>query len=173
MKEPEIKSITGLRSLLPLRPRRLEWLNAGGQLFPVPEIETIKNKIKDGSVKSWSGLHVLYSQQGEKYPKQKFQHAIASLSEIDNLDLKSLNSAKLTNLLDEALSTREWMAEEIYLSRAKDYKNPFRKSVYNSSQEMNNVLGKLSKNSFILRQQQELSSFKKEVLVLKKRFGLK
>jgi len=55
------------------------------------------------------------------------------------------------------------MVDEIYVSRAKDYKNPFRNMVYNSDEERDLVVGKLEDNSFILQQRQELEIFENRV----------
>ena len=65
------------------------------------------------------------------------------------------------------------MTKGIHESRAKDYQNPFRKIVYESFAEMNTVLGKLEDNSFITQQLEELVSFKKEIIALKKSWKIK
>ena len=38
---------------LPLRARRSNWLNIGGQLFPQPAFNTFKKDIYSGKIKSW------------------------------------------------------------------------------------------------------------------------
>ena len=66
-------------------------------------------------------------------------------------------------MLQSAIATKEWMVEGIYNSRAKDYTNPFRKMVYDTTEEMNAVIGKLEENSFIKQQQDNLIIYKNEV----------
>jgi hypothetical protein len=68
--------------------------------------------------------------------------------------------------------TREWMVENIYESRAKDYESEFRKMVYESEKEMEKVIGKLKDNSFILQQQEELKSFRKRTESIANKFKL-
>ena len=69
-------------------------------------------------------------------------------------------------------SFKEWMVKSIYESRAKDYNNEYRKMVYETNTEMNNVLGKLADNVFIKGQKEELKLFKKKVNDLIKTFQL-
>jgi len=66
------------------------------------------------------------------------------------------------------ICTKEWMAKGIYDSKAKDYSNPYRKMVYETTAEMNAVVGKLEDNSFIKDQVIELKHFKKEIATFKK-----
>jgi hypothetical protein len=63
------------------------------------------------------------------------------------------------------------MTTGIYESRAKDYRNPFRKMVYETEQEMEKVIGKLNDNSFIQQQQEEAKRFTQQVTAIINRFG--
>ena len=65
------------------------------------------------------------------------------------------------------------MTKGIHDSRSKDYTNPFRKMVYESMGEMNEVMGKFEENSFIKLQIEELTNFKTTVSFIKKKFKLK
>jgi hypothetical protein len=69
------------------------------------------------------------------------------------------------------ISTKEWMAKGIYDSKAKDYSNPYRKMVYDTTAEMNAVVGKLEDNSFIKEQVIQLKAFKREIASIKKLFS--
>ena len=75
-------------------------------------------------------------------------------------------------LLEQALTTREWMTKAIYDSRAKDHHSEFRKMVYDNQQQMDKVLGKLDDNAFINQQVEELKHFKKRIAILVKSFKL-
>lgn len=173
IKENDFASLKDLTAALPARPLRGEWANVGGQLIPTHDLDILKEKIRTGKTKSWDAVHEYYRGQGEKYPQQKLKHALASLSEITGIHLKQLDVHQFTNLLNGAVATKEWITKGIYDSRAKDYSNPYRKMVYESTGEMNEVLGKLEDNSFIKHQIAELKGFKKEILSLKKKFRLK
>jgi ribonuclease HIII len=61
---------------------------------------------------------------------------------------------------------KTWIYEEIYRSRAKDYKNPFKQMVYDSYSEMETVIGKLEDNTFIRQQKEELNQYQEKISAL-------
>ena len=172
-REHEHKSFDALIASLPIPGQRGQWLNVGGQLIPALEVDALKEKIRTSRIKTWDGVHEQYAALGAKYPQQKLQHALASLSEITGIRLRKMTSQQFSSLLNEVAATREWMTRCIYESRAKDYSNPFRKMIYENPKEMDAVVGKLSENSFIKLQEKELKEFTKELAALRKKFGLK
>jgi len=117
-------------------------------------------------------LHAQYAIKGSLYANQKCAHGLATLKEITGLPLNKLDEHQLSYLFNSAIATMEWITKGIHDSRAKDYSNPFRKMVYESFAEMNEVVGKLEDNSFIKEQIMELKSFKKEISSLKKQLGV-
>ncbi|MBS1655493.1 MAG: DUF4954 family protein, partial [Bacteroidetes bacterium] len=126
--------------------------------------------IHSGKIKSWNQVHSFYQKSGELYEEQKLQHAWASLAEITGI--RKMTKKTFSQLLQQALATREWMVKEIYESRAKDYHNEFRKMVYENTIEMDKVIGKLDDNSFINQQVAELKKFKRQVNAVIKAFKL-
>ncbi len=143
--------------------RNADWLNIGGQLMPEQEVDNLKNKIKNKTINSWDELHEAYMVEGEKYALQKMQHALSSLLEIENMQPADINSEKINYWFDKAVEIASSITKKIYTSREKDYTNPFRKMVYNSEKEMNNVVGNFESNSFVRQQQNELEQFKKRI----------
>jgi len=173
IRENDIDSLDVLKAAIHAKKSRGNWVNVGGQLLPEEEINLLKEKIKNGKIKSWDAVHDYYTAQGEKYPQLKLKHALTSLSEITGINLKRLDNHQFSNLLNQAIATKEWLTKGIYDARAKDYTNPYRKMVYESIGEMNEVLGKLEENSFIKQQIEELKQFKTGITALKKKFKLK
>ena len=173
VKENTFNSLEELKAALPAKLVRTEWLNIGGQLIQTDDLTTLKEKIRTGKIKSWDAVHEYYTAQGKKYPQHKLKHALASLSEITGINLKKIDTHQFANLLNSIITTKEWMTKGIHDSRAKDYTNPYRKMVYESIGEMNEVLGKLEENSFIKQQIEELKSFKTGISSLKKKFKIK
>ena len=143
--------------------QRSQWLNIGGQLIQKTEVENLKRNIKSGKVKSWDELHNFYRQHGIAYTTDKLNHGYTSLLEILNITPKQFTPTLLKELLQQALVTKAWMCKGIFDSRAKDYSNPFRKMVYDTNEEMNNVIGRLEDNSFIQQQLADLEVMKKQV----------
>jgi len=167
IKEHSIDSWQRLWQALPFRARRTEWINVGGQLLPKNSINTLIKGIHAGAIKSWDHVHEFYMKNGELYREQKFQHAFASLLEVNKLEPQQFDKKNFSRFLEQALATREWMTKGIYESRAKDYYSEFRKMVYDSQKQMDNVIGKLSDNAFINQQKTELKEFKKNVQLLR------
>ncbi len=162
-------SFDALKKTLSARIQRSEWLNIGGQLIQKEEVERLKRDTKSGKVKSWEELHLFYRQQGQAYTNDRLNHGYTSLLEIMNITPKQFTPAFFKKLLQQALDTKEWMCKGIFDSRAKDYNSPYRKMVYDTNKEMNNVMGRLEDNSFIQQQLRELEEMKKQVTALVKK----
>ena len=159
-------------SALPLRARRSNWLNIGGQLFPQPSFNTFKKDIYSGKIKSWDEVHSFYALNSQIYPEQKLQHSFASLLEILQLKPADFGKKVFKELIKQAVATREWMVKGIFDSRAKDYHNPFRKMVYDNRKQMETVIGKLDDNSFIKKQIIEMKNYRERAKELLKKFKL-
>ncbi len=152
-----------LQSMLPANPLRGKWKNIGGQLMPEESVKTLIRNIRSGRIASWDEVHAFYKKKSDEYPIDKFRHAWASLLEILRVSPSKFTRKLFLDLLSQALMTREKMVQNIQDSRAKDYQNEFRKMVYDSESEMENVIGKLSDNGFIREQQSDLISFRKKI----------
>lgn len=63
------------------------------------------------------------------------------------------------------------MAKGVYESRQKDYKNPFRKMVYHSEDQMNAVIGKLEDNQFIQNELKQMEMLKKNIRGIIKKYA--
>lgn len=162
------KTWADVKAALPKKTADKEWLNIGGQLIPATAISLLKERIKKGSIKSWENIHQFYISQSNNYPTQKLQHALASYAALNNTKTSNFGFEDFENLLKEAVQIKTWMSKGIYQSRAKDYNNDFRKMVYDTTEEMNKVMGSLDDNSFIKQQEEDLKQFKLTVNKLKK-----
>ena len=171
IKSNNFSSFAELKKSIPVKITRSEWKNIGGQLMPSSNVETLKKKIKTDKIKSWSEVHDFYRREGAEYHKNKLVHAYTSLLEIENITSKQFTPELFKTLLQKSIDTKTWMSKGIYESREKDYKNPFRKMVYETKEEMDAVVGKIEDNHFIQDQFKELESFKKTVKNLIKEFG--
>ena len=157
------KSFDELKKSLHAKITRTTWLNVGGQLIPAENISKLKRDVKNNKIKSWQQIHELYKKFGTEYPAEKLSHAYTSLLEVLQITSKQFTPELLKKLLIQSVATKQWMGKGIYESRAKDYTNPFRKMVYDTKEEMNEVIGKLEENTFIQQQLRELDQYKKQV----------
>ncbi len=149
--------------------QRSKWVSIGGQLIQQTEVDLLKKNIKGGKINSWPMVHDFYISQGKNYVQDKVNHAYTSLLEILSITPKQFTAAFFVQLLQQALHTRTWMCKGIYESRAKDYTNPFRQMVYETTGEMNKVIGSLEDNSFIQQQTGGLDALRKQVKQVSKK----
>lgn len=157
---------------LPLRARRSNWVNIGGQLFPQPAVNTFKKDIYAGKIKSWDDVHAFYTVNSQIYPEQKLQHSFASLLEVLQIKPTEFDKKIFKGLMQQAVATREWMVKGIFDSRAKDYHNPFREMVYDNRKQMETVIGKLNENSFIKKKITEMKAYRERTKELLKKLKL-
>ena len=172
IKTHSFKTLEDVIHVLSGKLKRKQWVNIGGQLLLKDEVEQFKQHVKEGKIQGWDGVHHWYAEKGTHYTEQKLKHALASLAEIKNINLKQIDAAYLNDLIDEAIATKEWITNSIFESRAKDYDNPYRAMVYENEAEMESVVGRLEDNTFINQQIAELAAFKNEMSELKKRYKL-
>ncbi len=164
------KTLEDAAYVISAKMKRKEWINAGGQLLLKDDVEVLKNNIKAGKIVGWDDVHHWYAEQSTQYAEKKLKHALACLSEIKGVNIKSIDNTFLLELIESAIATKVWITKSIYESRAKDYKSPYRAMVYDNVKEMESVVGKLEDNTFIKNQMAELESFKQEMKVLKNRY---
>lgn len=164
----KIKSFTQLKKQLPLKPRKISWLNVGGQLIPSAAVDGLRKDVRQGKINNWSGIHHFYTAQAQVYAEQKLEQAFAFLLDVLQMTPSAFDRVVFKTLLQESIETKTWLTKGIHDSRAKDYSNPFRKMVYDTQAEMDVVIGKLEDNSFINMQNKELGVFKRQVKKLMK-----
>jgi hypothetical protein len=168
----QVYSLEALLQALPESPVRLKWVNIGGQLMPLNSLQTLFSDIKNNKIKDWQGVHEFYKKNGALYAEQKRQHAYASLLEVLGINAEQMDSVTFKSLMFQVIDTKEWMVKNIFESRAKDYQNEFRKMVYDSQEEMEQVVGKLEDNVFIAQQREELIQLRSTVESIIKSFHL-
>ena len=118
--------------------------------------------IKADKFSNWQEIHHQYHQWSANYKEEKFAHALASLAELTQNPIEQWDITFLQKLIEESIATQQWIYDEIYKSRKKDYDNPFRSMVYENEEEMNVVIGPLEDNSFIKEEKKVLDSYKEK-----------
>ena len=151
----------------------MQWTNVGGQLMQTKTVQNLLSQIKTDSISEWDQVHEFYQTVSAKYIQQKTAHALAALELITGKKLESFKASTLNSLLDKHLENKTNITESILYTRAKDYKNPFRKMVYENEEEMNKVIGSIDNNSFILEQQEMLATLQLTIADLKKQLKAK
>jgi hypothetical protein len=148
-------------------PRERAWVNLGGQLVTGGDLGQLMDAIKAGQLKTWTEVHEAYDRLWQKYPLDKRRHALATL--LDLVGARELTGPAWAAALDEALRIQQYVADQTYASRKKDYDNPFRQMVYGSAEEMAAVLGTAEDNSFVKQVREETRAFAALVEAVKRR----
>jgi Domain of unknown function (DUF4954) len=135
------------------------WINAGGQLIKKSSLEKLLSDIRQDQVNSWDEIHQFYLTEAGNYSTDKLHHALDVLYQVHGISIKNINEVAFKELLLQSTRTAEWITRGIFSSRKKDYLNPFRKMVYENQAEMDQVLGKLDDNGFIINQEKVLKEY--------------
>lgn len=165
----KFSSFEEFKKTLSAKIQRSNWINLGGQLIQEAAVENLKNNIKSNKVKDWQGVHDFYAAEGANYNRDKLYHGYTSLLEILSVTPKQFTADFFAELLQQSVLTKSWMCKGIYNSREKDYSNPFKKMVYDTTEEMNKVIGSLENNSFIQQETAALDQFKKQIKSITKK----
>ena len=144
--ERQDTDLESLSRLLESR-RQRDWINLGGQLMMVSDLDRLRADIRDGVLDSWKAIHRRYNEIWKRYPIDKLRHAYLSLCFV-------LGAEKMTpELWLQALAHEERIqrriAEQVYLSRKKDNDNPFRACTCRNEEEYTAVFGVVEDNSFV------------------------
>jgi hypothetical protein len=147
--------------------RHREWINLGGQIIQDIDVDKLRSDIGTGKLGSWQEVHNRYDELWAKYTTDKQKHAYASLCELTGTD--NLSKGEWISAIGKAVGIQNYISEQVYKSRKKDFDNPFRKITFRNMDEMNAALGSLEENSFIVQVQQEAIEFNKLAEEIKKR----
>lgn len=129
--------------------KRTPWVNLGGQLLPVDQLNSMVHKIQLGKIKSWENLHSFYADAAATYSEQVLLHSIASIMEIAQIKKRAFSKTLLIELINTFLEINERLYHDVIKTREKDLNNPFRKMIYSTEMEQEKVLGGLSENAFL------------------------
>ncbi len=147
--------------------RERRWVNLGGQLVPEGDVMRLFEDIKKGKLSTWQAIHARYDEMWQAYPGQKHSHALAVL--LDLLGAEKLTAELWNAALDEALRIQEYIRDQVYLSRKKDYEDPFRQTTFRNAEEMSAVVGTAEDNSFVKQVRKDTEAFAELVAIVHKR----
>jgi hypothetical protein len=146
--------------------RQTKWTNLGGQLIPEKDVDQIRSDIGSGKLAGWKDIHDRYNTLWQQYPLEKQKHAFASLCAL--LGTNDLSREQWNTALDRAVTIQEFIRDQVYISRKKDYDNTFRQNTYRNMAEMTAAIGTIEDNSFIKQVRSETEEFKKHIEEIKK-----
>ncbi|MDR1144079.1 MAG: DUF4954 family protein, partial [Spirochaetaceae bacterium] len=125
---------------------RREWINLGGQIVPAFRVDALRRDIGEGRVADWEAVHRRYGEMAGAYPKDRARHAWSVLARLRG---GPPGRDTFREALEQAASISGWIREQVFISRAKDFHDPFRGITYRNQKEMDQVAGRVEDNSFV------------------------
>ena len=119
--------------------REREWVNLGGQLVPQGELDGLIRRIEEGTIDSWDQIHAQFDQWWEAYPAQCRKHAYQILCDL--AQCRTLSDKLWNGYLQRYATIKQYVADQVRITREKDEKNLFRRMTYRNDSEMKAVLG--------------------------------
>jgi NDP-sugar pyrophosphorylase family protein len=147
--------------------RITQWMNLGGQLIPEKDVNKLRADIGNGKLNSWDDIHKRYDTLWKKYPLEKQKHAFAVLCDLCGTD--KISKDQWMKALDKSITVQEFVRDQVYISRKKDYDNHFRQATFRNQEEMIATIGTIDDNSFIKQVRDETAEYKKLVVKIAKR----
>ena len=148
-------------------PARHEWTNLGGQLVPRTEVDRLREDIRSGRLDTWPDIHRVFDSLWQSYEKEKQRHALACLLLIYETD--TLTADLWSAALEEGVRIQEHIRDQVYLTRKKDFENPYRRATFDNDLEMLAVVGTPEDNSFVKQVQEETEEMKRFVEEVRER----
>ncbi|HPC11346.1 MAG TPA: DUF4954 family protein [candidate division Zixibacteria bacterium] len=147
--------------------RQTQWVNLGGQLIPAPDVDQLRSDIRTGKLSAWPDIHNRYEDLWKNYPLEKQKHAWATLTLL--LDVAEPSLPQWHSALDRSLTIQQYICDQVYISRKKDYDNPFRQATYRNQEEMIAALGTIDDNSFVKQVRQETEQYHRTIGEIRQR----
>jgi len=137
--------------------RETAWINLGGQLVRAEDLERLRADIKSGALRTWHDIHERYEELWARYPLDKQRHAFATL--LDLLGAEELTPERWETALDRAVDAQQFICDQVYRTRRKDYDSPFRRMTFATPAEMEAVIGTAEDNRFVQQVRDETEAF--------------
>lgn len=137
-----------------------EWINLGGQLVNGDEVENLRNDINNGVLNTWDEIHHRYDEIWDRYEIEKIRHAFSSLRFLYVGKAHVITREIWNDCLNRAMDVQQFICDQVYISRKKDYDNPFRNATFRNEEEKLAVIGPLDEVSFVKQIRKETEDFK-------------
>jgi NDP-sugar pyrophosphorylase family protein len=146
--------------------RQSSWINLGGQLVAEADVDRLRADIRSGRLRNWAAIHARYAELWAQYPEDKMRHAYLCLCAL--LGREVLLADDWAQAIAREERIQQYICDQVYLTRKKDYENPFRRATYRSEAEMIAAVGELDDNGFVCQIQEETAANLGRLAVLRK-----
>lgn len=127
--------------------RQKVWINMGGQVMMEKDLDRIRADINAGVLNSWKEIHKRYDEIWKRYPTDKQSHAYLSLCYL--LETDNFTEAQWKHMIRETIRIQQYICDQVYESRNKDYTNPFRHSTTRNEAEFLHLYGQIDEIGFV------------------------
>ena len=143
-----------------MRGKRLrKWINLGGQTMPEEYADQLRADIRDGVLNTWDDIHNRYDELWKDYQREKLRHAYFSLMFLYKDDTDVMTKEMWQENLDQALRIQQYICDQVYESRKKDYDNEIRSATFRNEAEKLAVVGHIDDVSFVKQTRQQTTEF--------------
>jgi len=143
-----------------MRGKRLrKWINLGGQTMPEEYADQLRADIRDGVLNTWDDIHHRYDELWKDYQREKLRHAYFSLMFLYKDDTDVMTKEMWQENLDQALRIQQYICDQVYESRKKDYDNEIRSATFRNEAEKLAVVGRIDDVSFVKQTRQRTKEF--------------
>ena len=139
--------------------RLRKWINLGGQTMPEEDVDQLRDDIKTGVLNSWDEVHERYNELWKRYRMEKLRHAYFSLMFLYKDETDVLTSEMWEECLEKAVRIQQYICDQVYESRKKDYENPIRSATFRNEEEKIAVVGRIEDVSFVKQIRKETEEF--------------
>ena len=139
--------------------RLRKWINLGGQTMPEEYVDQLRADIRDGVLNTWDDIHHRYDELWNDYQNEKLRHAYFALMFLYKDDADTLTQEMWQENLDKALHIQQYICEQVYESRKKDYDNEIRSTTFRNEAEKLAVVGRIDDVSFVKQIREETEEF--------------
>jgi hypothetical protein len=145
-------------------PRQTDWTNLGGQLMPTYAVSDLRARIGSGDLSNWDAIHEEYDRLWAQYPRQKQQHALATLRLLLGNDL---TNEQWDKALEESINIQRFIRDQVYSTRAKDFTNSYRQTTFDNPAEQEAVAGTIEDNAFVQQVREETEQYEQLIASLR------
>jgi carbonic anhydrase/acetyltransferase-like protein (isoleucine patch superfamily) len=143
-----------------MRGKRLrKWINLGGQTMPEEYADQLRADIRDGVLNTWDDIHHRYDELWKDYQREKLRHAYFSLMFLYKDDTDVMTKEMWQENLDQAARIQQYICDQVYESRKKDYDNEIRSATFRNEAEKLAVVGRIDDVSFVKQIRQRTKEF--------------
>ena len=139
--------------------RLRKWINLGGQTMPEEYVDQLRADIRDGVLNTWDDIHHRYDELWRDYLHEKLRHAYFALMFLYKDDADVLTPEMWQENLDKAVRIQQYICDQVYESRKKDYDNEIRSATFRNEAEKLAVVGRIDDVSFVKQIRQQTDEF--------------